>query len=73
MKYMINIQIYKQNFEFEEYLNILSDKDRITYCRFRTGNHKLSIETGRWNKIERTLRQCNLCHCIKIGDEFYYT
>ena len=66
-------KLYKQNFEFEEYLNILNDKDRITYCRFRTGNHKLPIETGRWNKIERNLRYCNLCHCNEIGDEFHYT
>ena len=66
-------KLYKQNFEFEEYLNILNDNDRITYCRFRTGNHKLSIETGRWNKIERNLRYCNLCHCNEIGDEFHYT
>jgi hypothetical protein len=36
-----------ENFEFETYLDILSDKDRITLCKFRTCNHRLPIEIGR--------------------------
>lgn len=64
-------KLFKQIFEYEEYLNILSDKDRIIYCRFKTGNHKLLIETGRWNKIERNYRYCNLCLCNEIGNEFH--
>ena len=39
----------------------LATLDRITYCRFRTGNHRLPIETGRWHRIERQNRHCNLC------------
>jgi hypothetical protein len=27
--------LFKENFEFETYLDILSDKDRITLCKFR--------------------------------------
>lgn len=30
-------------------------------ARFLTSNHKLPIETGRWNDIERSNMLCNLC------------
>jgi hypothetical protein len=43
----LSYRLFKENFEFEHYLDILPDKDRITYCRFRTGNHRLPIETTR--------------------------
>jgi hypothetical protein len=45
----INYRLFKDNFEFENYFNILEDKDIYTLCKFRTTNHKLPIETGRWN------------------------
>lgn len=57
--------------EHEDDLNILSEKDRITYCRFGPVNHKLPIETGKLNKLERNYRYCNLCQCKEIGDEFH--
>ena len=50
----------------------MSNSDRYVLCRFRTGNHKLPIETGRWEDIERTERLCNLCNNHNIGDEFIY-
>ena len=53
-------------------IDILPDKDRITYCRFRTGNHRLPIETGRWYRIERQNRHCNLCQYQALGSEFHY-
>ena len=31
---------------FENYLEILKDKDLILLCRFRTFNHRLPIEIG---------------------------
>ena len=40
--------------------------------KFRTGNAKLLIETGRWFNIPRENRICKLCACNKIGDEFHY-
>jgi hypothetical protein len=39
---------------------------------FRTTNHKLPIETGRWNGIDRENRQCLKCNSRSIGDEFHY-
>lgn len=42
------------------------------YCKFRTGNVKLPIETGRWLNIPKDNIICKLCDCNKIGDEFHY-
>ena len=55
-------RIFKENLEFEKYLDFLSNSYRYVLCRFRTGNYKLPIETGRWENIERTERICNLCN-----------
>jgi hypothetical protein len=40
------------------------DKDIYTLCKFRTTNHKLPIETGRWNGIDREnmCLKCSLYH-----------
>jgi hypothetical protein len=37
----LNYRIYKDNLVFENYLNILNDKDNLTLSKFRTTNHKL--------------------------------
>jgi hypothetical protein len=63
---------FKDCFEFENYLNLLDDKDRQLLCKFRTCNHRLPIEIGRWQVIERHNRTCNICDKNEIGDEFHY-
>jgi hypothetical protein len=68
----LNYRLYKQIFEFENYFNILENKDIFTFCKFRTTNTKLPIETGRWNNIARENRKCQLCQENQIGDEFHY-
>ena len=68
----LNYRIFKENFEFENYFRILEDKDIYTLCKFRTTNHKLPIETGRWNNIDRVNRICTNCDNIAIGDEYHY-
>ena len=65
-------RIFKENFEFENYLDILENKDRVLLCRYRTCNHRLPIETGRWTNIDRNERYCLLCNSNKIGDEYNY-
>ena len=42
------------------------------FCRFRTTNHYLTIETGWWRNIDRGNTYCNLCNCQKLGDEYHY-
>jgi hypothetical protein len=65
-------RLFKENFEFETYLDILSDKDRITLCKFRTCNHRLPIEIGRWQNVDRSDRISHICQTAEIGDEFHY-
>ena len=45
---------------------------RIALTKFRCGNHRLPVVTGRFNGIERQNRICTLCNLNKIGDEFHY-
>ena len=62
---------FKTNFEYENYLGILEDSQRITFTKFRCRNHKLSIETRSHNNIPRELRICQKCNSNSIGDEFH--
>ena len=39
--------------------------------KFRTCNHRLAIETGRYVNIERNERYCNNCNLNSIGDEYH--
>ena len=68
----MNYRIYKNELFFENYFQILSIKDAHTFCRFRTCNHYLPIENGRWMNIPRNERICNHCDIKEIGDEFHY-
>ena len=63
--------MFKHDFKLENYLLKLSTKNARILCKFRTGNVKLPIETGRWFNIERDDRICHLCNS-DVGDEFHY-
>jgi hypothetical protein len=41
--------------------------------RFRTGCHRLAVETGRWNGVPRANRTCTLCSLGKVQDERHIT
>ena len=45
---------------------------RQSLIRFRTSNHKLPIETGRYLNTLRENRLCTLCLANDIGDEYHY-
>ena len=68
----LNYRLFKDNFCFEKYFDILDNRDIFTFCRFRTTNHKLPIEYGRWGNIQRNARICPICNSNDIGDEFHY-
>ena len=65
-------KIIKHDFCFEEYLDILPFKSRITLTKFRVTNHALPIEVGRWENTERENRHCPFCAGNVLGDEFHY-
>lgn len=67
-----NYAIFKDNTELEAYLKMLSKNEYIPLAKFRTSNHKLPVETGRWDNTPYHDRKCVLCHKNDIGDEFHY-
>ena len=40
--------------------------------QFRTTNHGLPVETGRWQGKPLSERFCTLCSNCQIGDEFHF-
>ena len=64
--------MFKDYFGMEVYFDILDNKNVVELCRFRTANHKLPIEIGRWNNTNRNSRICTHCHKNELGDEFHY-
>ena len=68
----LNYRLFKDKLEFDKYFDILEDRDLFTFCHFRTVNHILPIEYGRWNNIQRENRVCSLCNLQDLGDEFHY-
>ena len=64
-------RLFKDTFCFENYLISTPHKYLSYVIKFRTGNHKLPIITGRWNNVNRENRTCTLCN-QEIGDEFHY-
>ena len=67
-----NYKLFKNDQQFEAYLKILSRKSYTSLIKFRTGNHRLPVEVGRWDGIPYTERKCTLCEKNDIGDEFHY-
>ena len=65
-------RLFKTKHIYEQYLNILSLKNRIVFTRFRLCNHRRPIETGRWLNIPRKERICIMCNQGCIVDEFHY-
>ena len=64
--------IFKENFRLEDYLTTLPQNIWTRLLKFRTSNHHLPVETGRWNNIPLEDRMCTLCNNNDIGDEFHY-
>ena len=64
-------KIYKEKPFMDPYLLELPINLRIWLTRFKTSNHGLPIETGRWSKIDKDKRICKLCN-ISIGYEFHF-
>ena len=68
----VNYKVFKDSFSSEAYLDILDNKNLVEFCRFRTTNHKLPIEAGRWLNTSRQNRNCTLCKNNELGDEFHF-
>ena len=67
-----NYSLFKNDLKQEKYIINLDGSLLYTRVRFRTANHKLPIETGRWNNIDLPERKCELCNKNDLGDEYHY-
>ena len=65
-------RIFKTIFCLETHLEILPVKLRSLFLKFRTTNHRLPVETGRWFSIPYNERFCVLCNDNKIADEYHF-
>ena len=63
---------FKISFEYERYLDLVPSNVYKFILKFRTCNHKLPIEIGRYANIERYLRICRYCTTNTVGDEYHY-
>ena len=63
-------KIYKTHFEQGKYITKLSPYFCKIFMRFRTRNHRLPVEVGRWGSIRRNQRLCSYCN--ELVDEFHY-
>lgn len=67
-----NYFAFKNNFTLEKYLLTLPKSLYIPLAKFRTGNHRFPVETGRWLSVDYQDRKCKLCNRMDIGDEYHY-
>ena len=63
---------FKDELKFERYLVSVKFPLKSAMIRFRTSNHNLPIELGRYVNIDREERRCTLCNTGDIGDEYRY-
>ena len=68
----INYNLYKKEHRLETYLTELPLSLAISTFLFRTANHKLPVETGKWNGTAYNERTCQLCNTGRLGDEMHY-
>ena len=65
-----NFRLVKTTFERSAYLHTIPDNMSKTLFAFRTRNHRLPVEVGRWISMPLNERKCQ--HCNDLGDEFHY-
>ena len=62
----------KSEYALEKHFLSLPRKHFLNLFKFRTGNHKLPVEVGRWDGTDINNRKCSLCTQNDIGDEYHY-
>ena len=67
----VTYRLCKNEFGINKFFYILNNTQCRILAAFRTRNHRLPIELGRWSNIPISERKCHLCH-MDVGDEFHY-
>lgn len=66
---------FKEQFEFEPYFKTLSTQESMTIFQYRTANHRLPVETGRYDGtpfVDRVCTLCNMRNAQPVGCERHY-
>ena len=71
-EFYYNYRMFKLHFEFEKYLHVLPTNLAISVLKFRTLNHRMPVQRGRYFNIPRHERVCQKCNSGDLGDEFHY-
>ena len=66
-----NCKLFKTTFECGQYFKLLPENLAKCFLAFRTRNHRLPVEVGRWTGIHLHERTCTFCN-NDIGDEYHY-
>lgn len=67
---LTNYRLIKKHFGIAHYLKNSTDKNINYLIKFRSRNHSLPIETGRWRNIPYENRKCPFCNTL--GDEYHF-
>ena len=68
----INYSLFKASIQLEPHLLSLPNNLYINMIRFRTGNHRMLIEVGRWDDSDISDKKCIIFSTNSIGDECHY-
>ena len=66
-----NYMHLKTEWKQEQYIESTEYADTICLLKFRTDNHRLPVETGRYQNVEFKDRLCHECK-MEVGDKFHY-
>ena len=69
---LITYARYKHEFTIENYLNFISEENKVALTRFRLPSHDLMIERGRCENKPRDDRLCKCCNMSKIESEYHF-
>ena len=65
--------LFKHDYKISSYLDLIRNStNRKDLVKIRISNHKLMIETGRYNQTSRNDRFCPICNSGIIEDEFHF-
>ena len=66
----LNYRIFKQDFGYENYFNILPHDLSKSFCHFRSLNHKMPIEWGDFWGLKGMTEYVSCVDCIKLVTSF---
>ena len=65
--------LFKTNLCYEPYFDIIRNVDiRKCFTGFRVSSHRLQIELGRYKKVPKEKRLCELCLSGEVEDEIHF-